>query len=186
MAPNEALRAWRESAGLSLEKAAKRIACSESLYIRWEKGRGIPSPKNARKIAWATGIKASIWVEARASVALDRKIKIGITSVAKGVQFSPKGPREGTCKCGKWYRSRTGMCHECYTAALGDPLAFVHPLRQQDHCDCVYYDRCLSNAVGSKLERNPDHVCKPGCKNLLVLPIYQEPVRTSPIADCGI
>lgn len=59
----QALRAWREGDDLSLRQMAKKIGMRPASLYDIEKGRRIPSPSRAAKIARKMGHPIATWVE---------------------------------------------------------------------------------------------------------------------------
>ena len=76
----QALRAWRECDELSLRLMAKKLGMTPASLHDIEKGRRIPSPARAARIAHKMGHPVTTWVELALQDLLHKeKLKLKVT-----------------------------------------------------------------------------------------------------------
>jgi len=67
LTPHEALRVYRERAGLSQFDAAVRCETNRPLWIEFEKGRAIPAAHLQQNIERVVGMPVALWRQERAA-----------------------------------------------------------------------------------------------------------------------
>lgn len=59
----EALRLWRERAGISQKTLADEFGVKQATISMWETGECVPAPKNLRKLSQRTGLSYDVLLD---------------------------------------------------------------------------------------------------------------------------